>query len=106
MWLLIGIRQDGIMLAETIASKADGHTVSSIESNLQQVSPLSVFQWVGEPPPPQVSNQLSRLSEVLQDQNKAIRDLNHRVTRLSEEVEESRNPNYDEIFAYVDKQVK
>lgn len=52
-----------------------------------------------------VSHQLSRLNEVLQDQNSAIRDLNNRVTRLADEVDDMRNPNYDKIFAYVDKQV-
>ena len=53
-----------------------------------------------------MSNQLARLNEVLQDQNSAIRDLNTRVTRLGDEVDDMRNPNYDKIFAYVDKQVR
>lgn len=53
---------------------------------------------------PQVSHQLARLNEVLQDQNSAIRELNGRVTQLSEELDELRNPNYDKIFSYVDKQ--
>ncbi len=52
-----------------------------------------------------VSNQMSRLGEVLQDQNSALRDLNNRVTVLSDEVADMRNPNYDKIFSYVDRQV-
>ncbi len=53
----------------------------------------------------QISRQLSKLNEVLQDQNGAIRELNNRVTKLYDEIDEIRNPNYDQIFSYVDKQV-
>jgi hypothetical protein len=64
-------------------------TVSSMEGNMLQIS-----------------RQLSKLNEVLQDQNGAIRELNNRVTKLYDEIDEIRNPNYDQIFSYIDKQVR
>lgn len=53
----------------------------------------------------QVTRQLSRLNEVIQDQNTAIRELNGRVTHVYDEIETIRNPNYEQIFSYIDKQV-
>lgn len=54
----------------------------------------------------QVTRQLSRLNEVIQDQNSAIRELNGRITNVYDEIETIRNPNYEQIFSYIDKQVK
>jgi len=81
-------KQEASRLVESVNKKADIDAVAGIETNLMQVS-----------------HQLSRLNDVLQDQNSAIRDLNSRVTRLSEEMDDIRNPNYDQIFSYVDKQI-
>jgi regulator of replication initiation timing len=61
-----------------VNKKASVEDVSTLETNLMQVT-----------------RQLSRLNEVLQEQNSA----------LQEEVEDSRNPNYQQIFSYIDKQV-
>jgi archaellum component FlaC len=80
--------QDAAVLIQNVNKKADQDDVSGIEANLIQVS-----------------HQLGRLNEVLQTQNTAIRDLNSKVTMLTEEVEDLRNPNYDQIFSYVDRQV-
>jgi uncharacterized coiled-coil protein SlyX len=71
-----------------VNKKASVEDVSTLETNLMQVT-----------------RQLSRLNEVLQEQNSAVRELNNRVTHLQEEVEDSRNPNYQQIFSYIDKQV-
>lgn len=80
--------QDAAILMQNVNKKADQEDVSGIEANLIQVS-----------------HQLGRLNEVLQTQNSAIRDLNSRVTMLTEEMEDLRNPNYDQMFSYVDRQV-
>lgn len=76
------------MLIQSVNKKADQEDVSGIEANLIQVS-----------------HQLGRLNEVIQTQNSSIRELNSKVTMLTEEVEDLRNPNYDQIFSYVDRQV-
>lgn len=68
--------------------KANIEDVSAIESNLMHVT-----------------RQLSKLNEVLQEQNAAVRELNNRVTLLQEEIEDARNPNYQQIFTYIDKQI-
>ena len=84
----MNILQDANILISTVNQKADQEDVSGIESNLIQVS-----------------HQLGQLNEVLQKQNSSIRDLNSRVSMLTEELEDLRNPNYDQIFSYVDRQV-
>lgn len=48
---------------------------------------------------------MTRLNEVLQGQNEAIRDINTRVTSLSQEVESLQSMNYDKIYSYIDRQV-
>jgi membrane protease subunit (stomatin/prohibitin family) len=80
--------QDAAKLIQTVSKKADQEDVSGIEANLLQVS-----------------HQLGRLNEVLQTQNSAIRELNSKVTLLTEEMEDVRNPNFDQVFSYVDRQV-
>jgi hypothetical protein len=81
--------QDAAFLVDNVNKKANLEDVSTLESNLVQVT-----------------RQLSRLNEVLQEQNSAVRELNNRVTHLQEEVEDSRNPNFQQIFSYIDKQVR
>lgn len=80
--------QDAAQLIQNVNKKADQEDVSGIEANLVQLS-----------------HQLGRLNEVLQTQNSAIRELNSKVTLLTEEVEDIRNPNFDQVFSYVDRQV-
>ena len=65
------------MLIQSVNKKADQEDVSGIEANLIQVS-----------------HQLGRLNEVIQTQNSSIRELNSKVTMLT-----------DQIFSYVDRQV-
>jgi septal ring factor EnvC (AmiA/AmiB activator) len=81
--------QDAAFLVDNVNRKANLEDVSTMETNLMQVT-----------------RQLSRLNEVIQEQNSTIRELNHRVTQLQEEVEDVRNPNFQQIFTYIDKQVR
>jgi septal ring factor EnvC (AmiA/AmiB activator) len=81
--------QDAAFLVDNVNRKANLDDVATIETNLMQVT-----------------RQLSRLNEVIQEQNSTIRELNHRVTLLQEEVEDVRNPNFQQIFTYIDKQVR
>ncbi len=54
----------------------------------------------------QVADHLTRLGELLQMQSTSIQDINHRLDRVCVEVEELKKPNYDQIFAYIDRQVR
>lgn len=76
------------MLIQSMNKKADQDNVSGIEATLMQVS-----------------HQLGRIQDVLQSQNASIKELNSKVSLLSEEVDDLRNPNHDTVFSYVDRQV-
>jgi len=53
-----------------------------------------------------ISGKLTKMNELLSNQSVAITNLNTRVERMSEDIEDVRlNPNYDAIYAYVDRQV-
>ena len=75
-------------MIQNVNKKADQDDLSGLEANLVQVS-----------------HQLGQLNDTLQKQNSSIRELNSRVTMLSEEMEDLRNPTYDQIFSYIDRQV-
>lgn len=54
----------------------------------------------------EISSKLTKMNEILSNQSVAITSLNTRVGRLSEDIEDVRlNPNYDAIYAYIDRQV-
>lgn len=54
-----------------------------------------------------ISTKLSKMNELLNNQSIAITNLNSRVERITEDIEDVRlNPNYDAIYAYIDRQVQ
>lgn len=53
-----------------------------------------------------ISNKLTKINELLNNQNITITNINSRVSQLSDDVDELKlNPNYDPIYAYIDRQV-
>lgn len=80
--------QNASLLVQSVNQKAEQDDVSGIEANLDQLS-----------------SQIGKLSDTLNAQNSSIRELNSKVSMLSQELEDLRNPNFDQIFSYIDRQV-
>jgi hypothetical protein len=49
--------------------------------------------------------QMTKLGDIVQNQTAAITDLNYRVEKMNREIEDLKTPNFDTVFAYVDRQV-
>ncbi len=49
---------------------------------------------------------MARLGDIIQNQTSAITDLNFRLDRMGREVEELKTPNFESVFAYIDRQVR
>lgn len=48
---------------------------------------------------------IDKINDTLHDQSIAISDINVRMDRFDRDIDALKNPNYDQIFAYIDRQV-
>lgn len=54
-----------------------------------------------------MSDKLTKINELLMNQNIAITNLNSRVERITDDISDLRtNPNYNDIYAYIDRQIQ
>jgi len=81
-------KHDFVMLSGHVESKASLEALSSLDSRLTTMY-----------------NQISRVTETLQTQHVAISEINGKLDRMSGEIESLKIPNYDQFFAYVDRQI-
>lgn len=53
-----------------------------------------------------ISNKLLKINELLNNQNLSIINMNSKIEKLTDDINELKiNPNYDPIYAYIDRQV-
>lgn len=81
-------KHDFAMLSGHVESKASLEALSSLDSRIATLS-----------------NQLSRVSETLQTQHIAISEIHTKMDRMGGDIESLKIPNYDQFFAYVDRQI-
>lgn len=48
---------------------------------------------------------IDRINDTLHEQSLAISDINVRMDRFDRDIDALKNPNYDQIFSYIDRQV-
>lgn len=48
---------------------------------------------------------IDKINSTLHNQTVAISDINYRLDRFDRDVHALQNPNYDQIFAYIDRQI-
>ena len=53
----------------------------------------------------QAFSMIDRINDTLHEQSIAISDINVRMDRFDRDIDTLKNPNYDQIFAYIDRQV-
>ena len=79
--------------AEVEMNKADKAEVKALEIKVEDAN-----------------KQIARLTQIVQHQTTAITDLNYRIEKANESLEEIRKhiaaPNFDPVFEYIDKQVR
>ena len=79
--------------AEVETNKADKAYVKALEIKVEDAN-----------------KQIARLTQIIQHQTTAITDLNYRVEKANESLDDYRKhinaPNFDPVFEYIDKQVK
>ena len=53
----------------------------------------------------QLTEHMTRIGEIVQRNANAINDINIRLDRACNDIEELKRPNYDHIFSYIDRQL-
>lgn len=53
----------------------------------------------------QAFDMIDKINSTLHNQTVAISDINYRLDRFDRDVHALQNPNYDQIFAYIDRQI-
>lgn len=82
-------RTEGEDAVKRLDTKADAKEVSSIDSRLN-----STIEHIG------------KLSDMIQQQSLQMRDLSLRMDIISKDFDSFRTPNYDTVFAYVDRKIQ
>ena len=53
-----------------------------------------------------ITNKINKMNEVVNHQNIAVTNINSRMEKMADDIDELKmNPNYDAIYAYIDRQV-
>lgn len=81
-------KQDATQLIYQIDTKATEKDVAVLDSRIQQAF-----------------SQIERLNEGYQTQAISIADMNTRLDSIARDIHTLKNPNYDHIYAYIDRQV-
>jgi hypothetical protein len=81
-------KQDATQIIHKIDTKASERDVAVLDTKLMQA--LSM---------------IDKLGDTLHEQSIAISDINVRLDRFDRDIESLKNPNYDQIFSYIDRQV-
>lgn len=81
-------KQDATQIIHKIDTKASERDVAVLESKLMQALGM-----------------IDKLSDSLHEQSLAISDINLRLDRFDRDIDHLKNPNYDQIFSYIDRQV-
>lgn len=81
-------KQDATQIIYKVDSKASDKSVAVLESKLEQAH-----------------EEISKLQNKLHDQTLAMSDMHTRIDHLERDVATLKNPTYEQVFAYIDRQV-